>query len=469
VGDLALCAALALVLMTGTATAACPEGATKACFTDEGCPGTTMCDGMDWGDCMGSSTCNAPPPMTLKYVTSGIGAGREQQISGATGAPTVDNFPTYLFRQAQKHLTFTATAEDPARGVLSVKLQGTLNVICMKRREDVLLRESTSTQSFPFSSQNSSTSPVSSRTVSLTVDFKTYTEETRCPADYLPYRLDFSLVAEATDGDNIVLKTPLKRYVFVQSFKVATFNILNGKDRSGVSSFDRLAQHMVDRNDVDVALLQEATENSVWNLVASPYIQGLARQVRFAGNQDLAVISRFPIIENVPVQFSQPLEGYNHRWHYVVLDLGGFQARLANLHLIATSVAQNRGINEVAYRRQEVDEVMAYMRNPGMPALIAGDMNADVFRDDPPFTHVRIEFEFFYYTPPYKHFCLPPSTGCHVTPDMGVRYNLDQLWVWVGTPGFTFVDSYTAYDRLPGQEPFLSDHRMQVTRLHINE
>ncbi|MCY1019041.1 endonuclease/exonuclease/phosphatase family protein [Pyxidicoccus sp. MSG2] len=409
--------------------------------------------------------------MTLRYVTSGIGAGRERQVDGVTGAPTTDNLPTYLFRQAQKSLTFTATAADPARGVTSVKLQGTLNVICMQRRSDVLLREGFSTQTFTFSNQNSATTTASSRTTSLSINFKSYAEETRCPTDYLPYRQDFSLVAESTDGNGGVLKTPLKRYVFVQSFKVATFNILNGVDVAGVGSADRLAQHMNDRNDIDVVMLQESRENTVWGITASPYIKELSRQVRFSGNDDLTVMSKFPISENVPVQFSQPLEGYNHRWHYVVLDLGGFPVKVANLHLIAGSVAENRGIPEVPYRRQEVDEVMAHMRNPGMPAIIGGDMNADVFRTDmdPLFTYVRYEFEFFYYTPPYKHFCLPPSTGCHVTPETPPRYNLDQLWVWVSTPGFGFVDSYTAYDRLPHLTPYLSDHRMQVTRLYINE
>jgi endonuclease/exonuclease/phosphatase family metal-dependent hydrolase len=468
-GNLATFSALALLLMGGSASALCVEGTRRACTNDSGCPGTEVCDGNDWGDCYGSSTCNEPPPTTLSYVTSGIGAGREVQVSAITNPGTTDTFPTYLFRQAQKHLTFTATAADAARGITSVKLQGTLNVLCMQQRSDVLLREGISTQTFTYSNQNSAVSTAPSRTVSLSVDFMSYAEETRCPTGYLPYRLDFAVVAEAINGQGHILKTHLQRYVFVQSFKVATFNIRHGKNTDDLSNSEWVARHLNERNDIDVALLQEADENSVWSLVSSPYILDLSKQIRFAGDNDLAVISRFPISQNVPVQFSQPLEGYNHRWHYVVLDLGGFPVKVANLHLIATSVAQTRDIPEVPYRRQEVDEVMAHMSNPGMAAIIGGDLNANVFQDNPPFLFIRYEFDPIHGTGQYKHFCLPPSTGCHVTPEVGVRFNLDHLWIWEGPSGFGFVDSYTAYDRLPSQTPYLSDHRMQVTRLHINE
>ncbi|WP_163779115.1 endonuclease/exonuclease/phosphatase family protein [Myxococcus vastator] len=460
-----------MALTAPNAIAACPEDASIACTNEHGCPGIKTCQNRAWGDCIGSSTCNDPPAIALHYTTTGIGAGQEQHVEGVPWAGTTDNRPTYLFTQAQKYLTFNAVASDPIRGVKSTKLYGTLNVLCMKRRTDMQVRESITTTSIPVLSENSAATTSPSRSVALTVSFKSYLEEDRCPADHLPYRLDLSLTAETTDGANNTLRTPLRRYVFVQSFKVATFNILNGKDTSGQNSIDRLGVFMHDTNDIDVAFLQEAHQDTVNQLVSRGFIKELSRNIRLSGNNDLAVLSRFPIIQNVPVQFSEPLEGYNHRWHYVILGLGGFSVKVANLHLIATSVAVSRGIPEVPFRRQEVDEVMAHMRYPGMPAIILGDLNAMVFQDTPPFTNIRFEFEPLYYTQPgaapYVHSCL--GISCDMTPDMHLRFYLDQIWVQDSLPGLGFVDAYTAYDQplgLPGQ---LSDHWMQVTRLHLKE
>ncbi len=150
----ALGALLLGVLGARPASAACPDGAQAACVNEYGCPGTTTCMGKEWSDCIGSTTCNEPPPMKLWYVSSGIGSGREVRVDGVPTAPMADRNPTYLFRQAQKQLTFTATAADSARGVRSVRLQGELRVICMQPRQDVQFREARASSYFHSASEN---------------------------------------------------------------------------------------------------------------------------------------------------------------------------------------------------------------------------------------------------------------------------------------------------------------------------
>ncbi|NTX34667.1 endonuclease/exonuclease/phosphatase family protein [Myxococcus sp. CA033] len=386
---------------------------------------------------------------------------------GVPDAATTDPFPTYLFTQAQKSLTFTATAEDPNRGVKSVKLTGELTVWCMSPRRSVYSTETRSAQTFPLSNENSAATASPSRTVSLAATFKSYTEETRCAPGLLPYRIDLALTAQATDGNNNVLKTPLRRYVFVQSFKVATFNIRNGKNMANQDSADMLAMYLEPDHRVDIVLFQETSEDTVSRLLMQPWLRELSRYRALSGNNDLAIFSRFPIAQNVVVPFSQPLRDYVHRWHYVVMDMGGFNPRIANLHLIATSVAEERDLNEFTYRRQEMDEVMLVMRPPGPPSIIAGDFNAPVYKDDPPYTYIRAEWDSLYFQPPYKHFCM--VAGCEVTPELLPRYNLDQIWLGMSTPGFAIVDAYTAFDEPIYEPTFLSDHRMQVVRVHIKE
>ncbi|MCP3165161.1 endonuclease/exonuclease/phosphatase family protein [Myxococcus qinghaiensis] len=393
--------------------------------------------------------------MGLKYVTSGIGAGKEKTVVGVANAATTNPFPTYLFTQAQKSLTFTATTEDPLRGVKSVKLIGELTVWCMAPRHSVYSTEMRSSQTFNLSNENSSATASPSRSVSLTATFKSYAEETRCGTGLLPYRLDLALTAHALDGNNHVLKTPLRRYVFVQSFKVATFNIRNGKNMSNQDSAGMISSYLELDHKVDIVLFQETHENTVSRLLTEPGLRELSLHRALSGNNDLAVFSRFPIAQNVVVPFSQPLRDYVHRWHYVVMDMGGFNPRIANLHLIATSVAEERDLDELTYRRQEMDEVMWVMRPPGPPSIIAGDFNAPVYKDNPPYTYIRWEWDSLYFTPPYKHFCM--VAGCETTPEVLPRYNLDQIWLGMSTPGFAIVDAYTAFDEPMYEPPFISE------------
>lgn len=453
--------AVLVLLFAKTGVAACVDGAVTSCVTTDKCPGQMTCEGRVWGECYASVACNEPPPMKLKYESSGIGAGREvlARSTDFSAAPIT----TYLFKQAQTQVTFTATAEDPARGVSSIKFEGTLKRICMKRRSDASLPEERYIESFPVQAQKVASAWSASLSTSVGVSFTSYTNEWRCPAQFTPWRQDLQLAATATDGWGGTLRTNWNHFIFVQSFKVATYNILHGHDNSGADTIEKLARHLSE-NEVDVVVLQEASSAVVDRLSTSPYIGALRGYIVRSGNDDLAILSKFPIVGHQVIPHSLGIEGYNPVWHYAVLDLGGFQAKVANLHLIADSVAENREINAVAHRRQEVEDVLQHMRSPGMPSIIGGDLNATVF-SDAGFTTYRFEFEPLAQAWPYRNMCV--ATSCLATPVPVLRYYLDQLWVWETGNGFSFVDAYTAFVRSGQTEP--SDHWMQVTRLHINE
>jgi hypothetical protein len=53
-------AAAALVAAPRQASAACPDGETIDCTTDDGCEGFATCDGLHWSECMAFEDCNAP-------------------------------------------------------------------------------------------------------------------------------------------------------------------------------------------------------------------------------------------------------------------------------------------------------------------------------------------------------------------------------------------------------------------------
>jgi hypothetical protein len=462
-GALAACAAALALCTAAPAHAACVDGESRTCIADDGCPGRSYCDGKVWGECYASTACHQPPPPYVSFQTTGLGAGREVVVTASNSGPGIDRFPTYLFTKGQRQVTFHATGTDSTSGVTSIKLTGTLTVTCARQRLTRFTPEVRGTTTQTLYSMTTGSQPLPSLGTTQPVDFLSFDLENRCSTGSLPWKQEVTLHAEATNAAGLTRTTYQKRFIFMQSFKVATYNIHRGTNSAGTDTIDRIAWHL-NQNEVDVVVLQEADSTTVNRLALSPEIGELNRYVRLAGNNDLAIFSKFPVIEHQSLPHSLPISGYDPRWHYVKLDLGGFHAKVANLHLIANSVAHNRDIDPVPHRRQDMEDVMAQMRAPGSPALIAGDINTDGFVDGSGYSVFRNEMEPLAFWWPYQHVCL--ATGCPATGDDGLRFNLDQIWAWDTTPGLRFVDGYMANPTY-GTEP--SDHTMQVSRVALRE
>ncbi|QRN96388.1 endonuclease/exonuclease/phosphatase family protein [Archangium violaceum] len=439
------------------------ENDVESCSTWEDCPGERTCINSSWSACVSvDETCQNWAPTEVWLKTSGIGPGREKTFIGFGNeiyVNTPDGLPDYLFTQGQTHITFTATGVDSNRGITSINLAGAMNRICMKRRSNAADPEERITQSYPITGKKVTSAGSSSLSTSVTVDYTTYANEWQCPTGYLPWRMDLDISAVTVNGEGKTVRTKRQRFVFVQSFKVATYNIYHGVDTNGVQNIDRVAKLLLD-NDVDMVALQEADSADVRWLRQSIYIGDLKNHVYEMGN-DLAIFSKFPVVSHMVIPYSVPVTGYEPAWQYVQLDLGGFQARLVNQHLTADSVGRNRGIDPVAYRRVQVEEMLQYIRF-GLPAIIAGDMNSHVYAEGSSYTVYGYEITPLAEAWPYMHMCV--ATGCPTEPDIGARFDIDHIWVRHASPGFSFVDAYA-----PPRWQSPSDHPLKVARMNIAE
>ncbi|WP_225409329.1 endonuclease/exonuclease/phosphatase family protein [Stigmatella hybrida] len=460
--------AAALMLCAAVpAHARCVDGTVVECTASNGCPGESICDGIKFGKCV-ASDCHAPT-VSVTIQTSGLGSGREVTAGPSSWGyqPGNDPQPAYLFPKAQRPVVFTATGVSSG-SVRFVKLSGELKTLCAARRVNQHDSEHRHETIVPLSSENTASHSQSSLSTSLQVNFLSF-PEFNCPTGFLPWKQEVSLYAETTTSYGNKAYSYRKSFISVQTFKVATYNVQNGKLALGGDTIDALAAHM-NENDVDVAALQEADHTTVTRLRQSPNI-GLLRTAVYeapvtmqAGGAN-AIFSKFPVYRHQSIQHSRPIPGMDHRWHYVTLDLGGFHVKLANVHFISNSVAENRGIYAPDHRRTNVQDVVNHMSALGTPAIIAGDFNTPVFQEDSGYQIFNSQLDSITSSPIYRHFCLTNSCEGSLNPES--RYNIDQIWATIVTPaGLKVVDGYLAR-RPSGDEP--SDHTMQVSRLKLEE
>ncbi|MDC0709488.1 endonuclease/exonuclease/phosphatase family protein [Stigmatella sp. ncwal1] len=385
----------------------------------------------------------------MSFQTSGLGSGREVSVYGSiySNEPGTDPKPVYLFTKGQRHISFTATGTSSA-SVNSVKLTGTLKTTCAAKRVNQYDSEQHYETSVPLGSVNAPPQSQSSLSTSLVVDFLSYFEEYRCPTGFLPWKQEASLYAETTGNTGIKAYSQRKSFIFMQSFKVATYNVQNAKLELGGDTVNSLAVHMNHENDVDAVVLQEANPTTVSRLRQNTNLGLLKTSVYEAGSNlqngsSTAIFSKFPVIAHESIQHSRAISGMDHRWHYATLDLGGFPLKLANVHFISDSVAEHRGLNAPDHRYSNAQDVIDRMGLPETAAIIAGDFNTPVHAAGSNYSTYNAQLAPITYSPLYRHFCVANSCEGSLNPES--RYNIDQIWVTLRTSqGLRVVDGYLA-------------------------
>lgn len=126
-------------------------------------------------------------------------------------------------------------------------------------------------------------------------------------------------------------------------FKVATYNVARfGNEASGFMASDILSE--MKKQSVDVFCVQEYNEQSGDKLNSETYKDYF--QYMAKGNADMAIFSRYPIVnvENIP------FDNTNNSAMSAVVNVGGKRIRVFNVHMETT------GFNSTLHQARKLDE-----------------------------------------------------------------------------------------------------------------